>query len=227
MMAYRRTYMALSTAVLFGTAACRDSTGTGTGMVNVRLTNGAVPDALVGQVAAAMTEAPLPEGSVKSVDVFVVRVEARRQEPSDAEAAVNTEEFDAAQGGWVTIAEPNTAFDLMMLAGGTTTTLGVAELATGAYRGFRLVIDPAKSSVTLNDEANTVISGESIEGLKFPSAATSGIKIHLTGAPLDVEDGETSILVVKFDVTRSFVMRGTTLDQSGLLFTPVIRATQQ
>src|SRR6185436_1731049 len=166
--AYRRTYMALSTAVLFGTAACSDSTGTGTGMVNVRLTNGAVPDALVGQVAAAMTEAPLPEGSVKSVDVFVVRVEARRQEPSDAEAAVNTEESDKAQGGWVTIAEPNTAFDLMMLAGGTTPTLGVAELATGAYRGFRIVIDPAKSSVTLNDEGNTVISGESIDGLKFP-----------------------------------------------------------
>ena len=130
MMAYRRTYMALSTAVLFGAAACSDSTGTGTGMVNVRLTNGAVPDAFVGDVAAAMTEAPLPAGSVKSVDVFVVRVEARRQEPTDAEAALNTEESDAGQGGWVTIAEPNAAFDLMTLADGTTTTLGVAELAT-------------------------------------------------------------------------------------------------
>jgi len=227
MMAYRHTYMALSTAVLFGAAACRDSTGTGTGMVNVRLTNGAVPDAFAGEVAAAMTEAPLPAGSVKSVDVFVVRVEARRQEPTDVEAALNTEESDAEQRGWVTIAEPNAAFDLMTLADGTTTTLGAAELATGGYRGFRIIIDPAKSSVTLNDETNTVIGGESIEGLKFPSAATSGIKIQFSGAPLDVEDGETSALVVKFDVSRSFVMRGATLDQNGLLFTPVIRATQQ
>jgi len=227
MMAYRRAYMALSTAVLFGVAACSDSTGTGTGLVDVRLTNGAVPDAIVGEVAAAMTEAPLPEGSIKSVDVFVVRVEARRQEPTDAGAAVNTEESDAQQDGWVTIAEPNAALDLMTLADGTVAALGAAELATGAYRGFRLIIDPAKSSLTLNDEANTVISGESIEGLKFPSAATSGIKIQLSGAPLNVADGETSTLVVKFDVSRSFVMRGATLDQNGLLFTPVIRATQQ
>ena len=227
MMTYRRTYMALSTAVLFGAAACSDSTGTGTGMVNVRLTNGAVPDAVVGEVAAAMTEAPLPAGSVKSVDVFVVRVEARRQEPTDAEAAVNTEESEAGQGGWVTIAEPNAALDLMTLANGTSTTLGAAELATGNYRGFRVIIDPAKSSVTLNDETNTVISGESIEGLKFPSAATSGIKIYLAGAPLDIQDGETSTLVVTFDVSRSFVMRGTTLEENGLLFKPVIRGTQQ
>ena len=226
-MTYRRTYMALSTAVLFGAAACSDSTGSGTGMVNVRLTNGAVSGAFVGDVAAAMTEAPLPAGSVKSVDVFVVRVEARRQEPTDAEAAVNTEESNAEQSGWVTIAEPNTAFDLMKLADGTTTTIGAAEVATGNYRGIRVIIDPTKSSVTLNDEANTVITGESIEGLKFPSAATSGIKIYLTGGPLDVEDGETSALVVTFDVSRSFVMRGTTVEESGLLFKPVIRGTQQ
>ena|SRR5215218_5754865 len=227
MIGNRRTSMALSAALLFGAAACSDSTGAGTGTVNVRLTNGAVADAFVGQVAASITESPLPEGSVKSVDVWVLRIEAKRQEPTDAEAAENTEESDAEKSGWVTVAEPDATFDLMKLADGTTTLLGDAEVAAGPYRGFRLIIDPAKSSVTLNDEGNTIIGGESIEGLKFPSAAQSGIKIKLAGGPVDVEDGETSTLVVKFDVSRSFVMRGATIDQNGLLFTPVIRGTQQ
>jgi hypothetical protein len=227
MMEYRRTFMAFSTALLFGAAACSDSTGAGTGTVSVRLTNGAVADAFVGQVAAATTEAPLPAGSVKSVDVFVVRIEAKRQEPSDAEAAEDTEEAEAKDGGWVTVAEPNASIDLMTLADGTNTLLGDAEVAEGPYRGFRLIIDPAKSSVTLNDEANTVIGGESIEGLKFPSAAKTGIKIMLTGGPVDVVEGETSTLMVKFDVSKSFVVRGGSIEQNGLLFKPVIRGTRE
>ena len=225
MLVYRRPFVALSTALLFGAVACTDSTGTGT--LGVRLTNGAVADAFVSQVAASVTEAPLPAGSVKSVDIFVVRIDAKRQEPTDAAAAEDTEEAESEASGWVTIAEPNALIDLMTLADGSNTLLGDAEVAEGPYRGFRLIIDPAKSSVTLNDEANTVISGESIEGLKFPSAAKTGIKINLTGGPVEVEEGETSTLVVKFDISRSFVMRGTSIAEGGLLFKPVIRGTRE
>ena len=142
-----------------------------------------------------MTEAPLPAGSVKSVDIFVVRIDAKREEPTDDEAAEDTEESEAKQGG---------------LGDGGRAQRGVrshearrwyehvarrCEVAAGAYNGFRLIIDPAKSSVTLNDDANTVIGGESIEGLKFPSAAKTGIKIKLSGGPVEVEEGETSTLV--------------------------------
>jgi len=42
-----------------------------------------------------------------------------------------------------------------------------------------------------------------------------------------VEDGETSTLVVKFDVSRSFVMLGSSIEQNGLLFKPVIHGTQE
>ena len=94
-------------------------------------------------------------------------------------------------------------------------------MAAGSYKGFRLIIDPAKSSVTLNDDANTVIGGESIVGLKFPSADKTGININLSGGPVDVKEGETSTLVVKFDVSKSFVMRGATIEQNGVLFKPV------
>jgi hypothetical protein len=111
----------------------------------------------------------------------------------------------------------------MTLADGTNTMLGDAQVAAGMYNGFRLIIDPAKSSVTLNDDANTVIGGESIVGLKFPSADKTGIKIKLSSGPVNVRDGETSTLVVKFDVSNSFVVRADSIMQNGLLFKPVIR----
>ena len=212
------------TATLFGAVACSDSTGSGTGTVGVRLANTSVAASVVASVDG---EVPLPEGSVKSVDLWVVRIDARRAETSDEEAAEATEESEAASAGWVTLAEPDAKFDLMTIADGTNAFLGEAEVAAGQYRGFRLIIDPAKSSLTLNDEASTVIGGEAIIGLKFPSAAMTGIKINLTGAPIDVEDGEESTMLVKFDVSKSFVVRGGSIEQNGLLFKPVIKAEQQ
>jgi hypothetical protein len=213
--------------MLLGVAACSDSTNAGTGTVGVRLSNASVAASVVNAVAAAEGEVPLPEGSVKSIDLFIVRVDAKRQAPTDAEVVENTEESDAESNGWVTVAEPDALFNLLTLADDANTLLGDAEVAAGSYKGFRLIIDPAKSSLTLNDEANTVIGGESIIGLKFPSAAKTGIKINLSGGPLEVEDGETSTLVVQFDVSRSFVMTGSTIEQNGLLFKPVIHGTQQ
>jgi hypothetical protein len=42
-----------------------------------------------------------------------------------------------------------------------------------------------------------------------------------------VEDGEETTVLVTFDVSKSFVVRGGSLEQNGLLFTPVIKAEQQ
>ena len=215
-------FLAITTALLAGGVACSDSTGAGTGTVGVRLTNASVA-ASVASAVVGEADAPLPVESIKSVDIFVVRIDARRNDTSDDEAAAETEESEAKEGGWLTVAEPNAAFDLMKLADGTNTFLGDAQVAEGSYKGFRLIIDPAKSSVTLNDEAQTVIGGESITGLKFPSAAQTGLKINLTGGPVEVEEGETSVLTVKFDVSKSFVVRGGSIEQNGLLFKPVIR----
>src|SRR5687768_4633680 len=211
------------TTTLFGAVACSDSTGAGTGTVGVRLANASVAASVAASVEG---EVPLPEGSVKSVDLWVVRIDARRNAATDEEAAADTEESEAAESGWVTLAEPDAKIDLMTIADGTNTFLGEAEVAAGQYNGFRLIIDAAKSSITLNDEASTVIGGESIVGLKFPSAAMTGIKISLTGGPVAVDDGEESTVLVKFDVFKSFVVRGPSIEQNGLLFTPVIKAEQ-
>jgi hypothetical protein len=226
----RRSVIAISTATLFGLAACSDSTGAGMGTVGVRLTNESVAAAVASvaaDVSGSDSDSPLPAGSVKSVDIFVVRIDAKREEPSDDDAAEATEDSESEKSGWVTVAEPNALFDLMKLADGTNTFLGDAKVAAGSYNGFRLIIDPMKSSVTLNDDANTVIGGGSIVGLKFPSAAKTGIKIKLSGGAVDVTEGATTTLVVKFDVSKSFVVRGNSIEQNGLLFKPVIRGTKE
>ena len=221
MLRSNRLAIAFSAATLFGVAACSDSTAAGTGTVGIRLTNQSVAASVAADIVGSDAESPLPPNSVKSVDIFIVRIDAKAQEPSDDDAAAETEESEAAKGGWVTVAEPNALFDLMKLTE-TNTFLGDEKVPAGSYNGFRLIIDPAKSSVTLNDEKNTVIGGESIVGLKFPSAAKTGIKINLSNGGVEVKEGETSTLLVKFDVMKSFVVRGNSIEQNGLLFKPVI-----
>ncbi len=177
-----------------GIAACSDSSGTGTGLLTVRL-----------------TDAPFPFSDVASVNIYVVRVDARASEPSDADAA------DASNSeGWTTVATPNASIDLLQLGGGKTTNLGATTLATGTYDGFRLVIDPTKSSITLKDGSTPPIS--------FPSAAHSGIKVNLDKPIQLTENG--SVMTLDFDIGSSFVMRGNN-PANGFNFKPVIRAVAQ
>src|SRR5689334_19660 len=126
----RFAFIAFSAATLFSVAACTDSTGAAMGTLSVRLTNASVAASIAASLAsdssAAATEAPLPAGSVKSVDIFVVRIDAKAKEETDDDAAQDTEEAESAKDGWVTVAEPNASFDLMKLADGTNTFLGDA-----------------------------------------------------------------------------------------------------
>ena len=178
----------------FGVAACSDSSGTGSGLLTVRL-----------------TDAPFPFSNVASVDVFVVRVDARTAEPTDAEAS-----DESNHEGWTTVATPNALINLLDLRNGTTTNLGAATLATGTYNGFRLIIDPSQSSITLKDGTHPAI--------QFPSAGQSGIKIKLDEPIQLTENG--SVMTLDFDIGRSFVMRGNSA-ANGFNFKPVIRAVAQ
>ncbi len=176
--------------------ACSDSTGTNSGKLTVKL-----------------TDAPFPFAEVSRVDMWVVRIDARSSSVSETEAS-----NAASTSGWTTIASPNAAINLLSLQGGVTTNLGTATLATGNYNGFRLILDTQKSSVTLKD--GTVLTGGS--GIIFPSAAQTGIKINLD-APIQVTQ-DSSVMILDFDVGSSFVMRGNSIKNNGLLFKPVIRA---
>ena len=188
-----RLFAAITLAT-FGVAACGDSSGTGNGLLTVRL-----------------TDAPFPFSNVASVDVFVVRVDARTAEPTDAQAS-----DESNREGWTTVATPNALINLLDLRNGTTTNLGATTLATGTYNGFRLIIDPSRSSITLKDGTRPAI--------QFPSAGQSGIKIKLDEPIQLTENG--SVMTLDFDIGRSFVMRGNSA-ANGFNFRPVIRAVAQ
>ena len=219
----RFTAIAFSAATLFGVAACSDSTGAGTGTVSVRLTNASVGAPMSADVVTSDAGSPLPAGFVKSVDIFVVRVDGRVEDVDEATADQNvTSEAESERDGWKTLATPNASINLLELQNGVVSTVGEAKIAAASYRGFRLVIDPSKSSVTLKN--SQVLTSTSSPSVTFPSASRSGIKIGLSGPVVVGEDGKTT-MVVDFDVASSFVMRGNSLAQNGLLFKPVIHAT--
>jgi len=119
----------------FAVAACSDSSGTGTGLLTVRL-----------------TDAPFPFSDVTSVKVFVVRVDAKRAVVGDDEVA-DENHLD----GWTTVATPNALINLLDLDG-KTTNLGATTLATGNYQSFRLVLNTDKSAITLTDGSTPPIS---------------------------------------------------------------------
>lgn len=176
-----------------------------------------------GTLAVVMTDAPFPYDSVARADIHVLRVDARLAEPSEQQAAQDADgssNADDPSRAWVTIATPDRTIDLLALHRGIVTDLGAETVPTGTYRGFRLVIDTDRSSISLKD--GTVLRGNTAPGVQWPSAGQSGIKVKLT-QPVRVT-GDSTVLVLDFDLGNSFVLRGNTISQNGLLFKPVIRA---
>lgn len=199
------TVMTLATLAAGGIAAC-----SGTNMNSAQH----------GSIQLQLTDAPFSGDSVQSVNVFVVRVDARMAAADSVAADSATAGDSASTGGWTTLATPNDTVNLLAYQNGNTLPLGTATLPVGNYAGFRLVIDPSQSSVVLKD--GTVLTGTSTPGIMFPSAARTGIKINLS-APIAIAANDTTAMLIDFRVDSSFVMRGNTIARNGLLFTPVIQ----
>lgn len=180
------------------------------------------PSANNGTLVVQLTDAPFSTDSVKSVDVFVVRIDGRQADADSATAAKGTSDDSAGTGGWTTLAEPKSSINLLAYQKGASLAVGQKSLPAGSYSGFRLIIDPAQSSITLKNGQK--LTATSNPGIMFPSAARSGIKILLS-SPITVAKADTTKMLVDFDVNNSFVMRGNSISQNGLLFKPVIRAT--
>lgn len=191
-------------AALFGACSNDDTTSLGnTGTLTVRL-----------------TDAPSLIDSIQRVDIFIERVDGRHAVASDAEIATNVD--NASAGGWVTLATPSASFNVLALRNGTTRTLHDASIPIGSYNAFRIVIDPAKSSVTLKN--GRVLTNNSSPGILFPSANRSAIRISPL-KPVQIVGGRTTNLIVDFDVNTSVVQAGTTIERDGLVFRPRLTAT--
>ncbi|HEV8410056.1 MAG TPA: DUF4382 domain-containing protein [Gemmatimonadaceae bacterium] len=175
-----------------------------------------------GTMAVQLTDAPFPTDSVARVDLFVVRVDARVAAADSSAAATGAPDDSATTNGWTTLASPGQSINLLAYQNGAALPLGQTNLAPGSYLGFRLIIDPTRSSITLKN--GMVLSGTSTPNVTFPSAARSGIKVNLS-QPVVVIAHDTTTVLLDFVVGSSFVMRGNSISQNGLLFSPVVQAS--
>lgn len=117
------------------------------------------------------------------------------------------------------ISSDTASYDLLALQHGVTAYLGSAEIPVGTYNQLRLIVDSAR--VTLK-APTTFTSGSSSAVMKVPSGSTSGLKVNLGN--VSVVPGET-VLLVDFDVSRSFVFQGPPGGPKSASFKPVIHAT--
>src|SRR5205823_13729207 len=115
--------------------------------------------------------------NVATVDVYVVRVDAKSAATNDDEVADENH-----LNGWTTVATPNALINLLDLGDGKTMNLGATTLATGNYQSFRLVLDTDKSVITLKTDGSK-------PPIFFPSAAQSGIKVFLDNPIQLTENG--------------------------------------
>ncbi|GAP68937.1 hypothetical protein BA6E_10679 [Bacteroidales bacterium 6E] len=158
-----------------------------------------------GRLNVHLTDAPFPIQLVSSTWVTIDRVEIRKS----SEANVEDE-----NSSFITIAEGEMEFDLLELTNGITEELASVDLEPGSYDMIRLrVVD---SKVTLNN-------GE-VYDLKVPSGSASGLKIKIHPAIM-IEAGQTSDVLLDFDVSKSFVAKGNVAAGNiiGFNFKPVVR----
>jgi hypothetical protein len=186
--------------------------------------NDSVTNADRGTIAVRMKDAPFPSDSVDSVNVFVTKVEMRATAADSAAADSATSSTEAQAHGWVVVASPNRVYNLLALRNGIFAELGTTDVNEGSYTAMRLVIDPSRSNVRLKN--GMILSGTTSPNVSFPSGSSSGIKVNFSGA-INIDAGDTTTVMLDFDLDNSFVLRGNSITQLGLLFKPVIQASIQ
>jgi len=121
--------------------------------------------------------------------------------------------------------------DLLELRNGATTSMALASVPAGRYQQLRLIVE--RASVTLAD-GYLFGNNTTTMDLTVPSGAQTGLRLNLKG----VVDGSggggggaflvpgPTVLVLDFDVERSFALQGSADDPagfSGAILTPRLR----
>ena len=155
-----------------------------------------------GRVNVYLTDAPFPIDLVSQAIVTIDRVEIREQEN------------DSTESSFITIMEEPFEIDLLTLSNGITEQLASVELEAGTYDMMRMHVTDSKIILTDGTEFD----------LKIPSGSSSGLKIKVEPA-LTINSGETSDVLLDFDVSKSFVVKGNWKGGAinGFNFKPVVR----
>lgn len=156
-----------------------------------------------GRINVLLTDSPFPIDLVSHTYVSIDRVEIRQKE--EMEAGEDADSF-------IVIAEGEMEIDLLQLTNGITTEIASADLDAGVYDLIRLHVTDARIVLADGSEYN----------LQIPSGSASGLKIKIDPA-ISLGEGETSDVLLDFDVSRSFVLKGNLGNIQGFIFKPVVR----
>ncbi len=200
----RRPLVALATLGLaFVTGACSDGAP--------------VASATEGRLTLLLTDAP---GDFEKAVVTISSIYLQAGEGENG-------------GGRVVLRDTPVTTDLLTLANSTAELVSDATLPAGTYAQLRFVITGGYVEVENADGSTSIYAsapdyaglpaGAQVAGaLQMPSFAQSGMKVTLPDGGLRV-DGEEKIVLVDFDVSRSF---GQQAGQSGQwVMHPVLTAT--
>jgi hypothetical protein len=182
-----------------------------------------------GKLAMQLIDDPTALDSIASVNIFVVRVDARMMFADSAAADSNVGgdgDFDDRDHvhrdstAWVTIASPNKLFNVLALQGGDTAFLGSAFVDSAHFRAFRLIIDPSQSSVVLKN--GMVLTDSTTPSVDFFSRGRQGILVDLDN-DADVHAGETTTITLDFRLGESLFLRSQSIGHDGLLIRAIVR----
>jgi len=209
MNSFKKSALALlSVLSLILVAACEDSVGVADVVPGDENPGDGAPQ--VALVRIVMTDAPVDYIAEALVDIGQVSLV-----PGD-------------ESGHVVISEDGTDgfVNLLDFQDAATTPIGEAEIEPGDFSQIRMIVEAAHVRLK---EGYAFRDGTTEMSLKVPSGAQSGIKLNLhdadDGGPVAIVPGET-VLVLDFDVSRSFVLNGnfeTPAGVHGVIFKPTLR----
>lgn len=152
-----------------------------------------------------LTDSPFPIHLISSTLVTIDKVEIRKMMENDS---------NQTEDSYILLSDFEMEINLLDLTNGITELIATTDLDPGYYDVIRLhVVD-----------ATLVLNDETVFDLKVPSGSTSGIKIKVKPA-IYLTEGQTADVLLDFDVSRSFVMKGKMGKHiNGFNFKPVIRA---
>jgi|GEM_PF-171427 len=173
-------------------------------------TTGMLPGGEEGMLNVELTDAPIDLDLVEEANVTISKIEIRK----DLEEAASDTGYP-----FITLYDSTETYNLLELRNGVTETLVDMEVPTGKYDLIRMYVDNASLTLT---NGNTY-------DVKVPSGTQTGIKIFIEPS-VQVQGGLTSNLLLDFDISKSFILKGNLNSPAGVKgfnFKPVIRAVNE
>ena len=161
-----------------------------------------------GTVIVKITDAPFPAEMVAEANVTIDWIKLLKQDEGEGNDSLLSAMIDL---------EDDITINLLALSNGVTEILSESDVPPGLYNEIRLHIK----------DAGIMLKDSTIFNLKVPSGDESGLKIKIRPA-LEIGANTVSEVLLDFDVSRSFVLRGNMKHGYGkvvgFIFKPVVRA---